>query len=203
MRRSKPSVDYKTLHLTGHRIIRSQSSENISQKQYSFAKLTSNQSKIFFKYWQIYYRTSINGFNHTNCIIYISSKHKLVLTSASDTASPSTLQSSQNVKIEDSAVTQLSTMFNNCSIKETNIVEENKFEGIQQVAAQIATISDDIDDHIDENPIEEICNSIEDLDVIIMKTENLRTQYRSKYQESLQEINTKKHMNQAMKKNQH
>ena len=76
-------------------------------------------------------------------------------------------------------------MFNNCSIKETNIVEENKFEGIQQVAAQIATISDDIDDHIDENPIEEICNSIEDLDVIIMKTENLRTQYRSKYQESL------------------
>ena len=74
-------------------------------------------------------------------------------------------------------------MFNNCSIKETNIVEENKFEGIQQVAAQIATISDDLDDHIDENPIEEICNSIEDLDVIIMKTENLRTQYRSKYQE--------------------
>ena len=56
------------------------------------------------------------------------------------------------------------------------MAEENKFEGIQQLAAQIATISDD-------NPIEDICGSIEDLDVIIMKTENLRTQYRSKHQE--------------------
>ena len=74
-------------------------------------------------------------------------------------------------------------MFNNCSIKESNIAEENKFEGIQQLAAQIATISDDIDDHIDENPIEDICSSIEDLDVIIVKTEKLRTQYRSKHQE--------------------
>ena len=74
-------------------------------------------------------------------------------------------------------------MFNNCSIKESNIAEENKFEGIHQLAAQIATISDDIDDHIDENPIEDICNSIEDLDVIIVKIESLRTQYRSKHQE--------------------
>ena len=74
-------------------------------------------------------------------------------------------------------------MFNNCSIKESNIAEENKFEGIHQLAAQIATISDDIDDHIDENPIEDICSSIEDLDVIIVKTQNLRTQYRSKHQE--------------------
>ena len=66
-------------------------------------------------------------------------------------------------------------MFNNCPIKESNIAEEKNFDGIQQLAAQIATISDDIDDHIDENPIEDICSSIEDLDVIIMKTENLRT----------------------------
>ena len=108
---------------------------------------------------------------------------KLILTSTSDTASPSTLQSFQNVKIEDSTLTQLSTMFNNCSIKESNIAEENKFEGIQQLAAQIATISDDIDDHIDENPIEDICSSIENLDVIIVKTENLRIQYRNKYHE--------------------
>ena len=108
---------------------------------------------------------------------------KLISTSASDTASPSTLQSSQNFKIKDSSLTQLSTMFNNCSIKESNIAEENKFEGIHQLAAQIATISDDIDDHIDENPIEDIWSSIGDLHVIIVKTENLRTQYRSKHQE--------------------
>ena len=68
-------------------------------------------------------------------------------------------------------------------MKEPNITEENTFEGIQQLAAQIATISDDLDDHIDENLIEDICSSIEDLDVIIMKTENLKTQYRSKHQE--------------------
>ena len=69
-------------------------------------------------------------------------------------------------------------MSKNCSIKESNIAEENKFDSIQQLAAQIATISDDIDHHIDENPIEDVCSSIEDLDVITMKTENLRTQYR-------------------------
>ena len=74
-------------------------------------------------------------------------------------------------------------MFNDCSIKELNIAEENKFEGIQQLAAQTAAISDNINDHIDENPIEDICSSIEDLNVIIMKTYYLRTQYRSKHQE--------------------
>ena len=74
-------------------------------------------------------------------------------------------------------------MFNDCSIKELNIAEENKFEGIQQLAAQTAAISDNINDHIDENPIEDICSSIEDLYIIIMKTENLRSQYRSKHQE--------------------
>ena len=64
-----------------------------------------------------------------------------------------------NVKIGDSILTQLSTLFNKSSIKESNIVEENNFECIQQLAAQIATISHGIDDHIDENPIEDICNS--------------------------------------------
>ena len=110
-------------------------------------------------------------FNHTNWIIYNSSKYQI---------RSSTLQTFQNLKIEESTVTQLSTMFNNYSIKESNIAEENTFKGIQQLAAQITTISDDYtDDHIGENPIEDVCSSIEDLDVIIMKTENLRTQYRS------------------------
>ena len=45
MRRSKPRVDYRSLHLTGQRVIKSQSSEDISQEQYSFLKLTSKQSK--------------------------------------------------------------------------------------------------------------------------------------------------------------
>ena len=183
MRRSKPRVDYKTLHLIGQRVIKSQSSESISQKQYSFLKLTSNQSKSL----------SSIGISNTEHLSTISitptasstslQNTKLIFTSAPDTALPSTLQSSENVKIEDSTLNQLSTMWNNCSIKESNTAEENKFEGIQQLAAQIATISDDIDDHIDENPTEDICSSTEDLDVIIVKTENLRNQYRSKHQE--------------------
>ena len=178
MRRRNPRVDYNTRHLTGYRVIKSQSSEDITQEQYSFLKLTSNQSKSFSSIG-----ISITKHLSTNSVTPTASSTslhdtKLVLTSAFDTASPSTLQSSQNVRTQDLTVTQLSTMSKNCSIKESNIAEENKFDSIQQLAAQIATISDDIDDHIDENPIEDVCSSIEDLDVITMKTENLRTQYR-------------------------
>ena len=185
MKRSKHRVDYKTLHLTEQRVIKSQLSEEISQEQYSFPKLTSNQSKslssIGISNTEHLSTTSITPTASSTSL----QNTKLILTSASDITSLSTLKSSQNVIIEDSTLTQLSTMFNNCSIKESNIAEENKFEGIHQLAAQIATISDDVDDHIDENPrhIEDICSSIEDLDVIIVKTENLRTQYRNKHQE--------------------
>ena len=183
MKRSKHRVDYKTLHLTEQRVIKSQLSEEISQEQYSFPKLTSNQSKslssIGISNTEHLSTTSITPTASSTSL----QNTKLILTSASDITSLSTLKSSQNVIIEDSTLTQLSTMFNNCSIKESNIAEENKFEGIHQLAAQIATISDDVDDHIDENPIEDICSSIEDLDVFIVKTENLRTQYRSKHQE--------------------
>ena len=183
MKRSKHRVDYKTLHLTEQRVIKSQLSEEISQEQYSFPKLTSNQSKslssIGISNTEHLSTTSITPTASSTSL----QNTKLILTSASDITSLSTLKSSQNVIIEDSTLTQLSTMFNNCSIKESNIAEENKFEGIHQLAAQIATISDDVDDRIDENPIEDICSSIEDLDVIIVKTENLRTQYRNKHQE--------------------
>ena len=175
MQRSKPKVDYKTLHSTGQRVVKSQLSEDLSQEQYSFPTVTPNQSKSLSSIG-----ISITGHRSTISITPTASSAsientKLVLTSASDTASPSTTQTSQNFKTKDSTVTQLSTMFNNCSIKESNIVEENKSEGIKQLPAQIATISDDIDDHIDGNPIEDIWSSFEDLDVVIMKTENLRT----------------------------
>ena len=176
MQRSKPRVDYKTLHSTGQRVIKSQSSEDISQEEYSFPKPTSNQSKslssIGISITEHLSRASIISTASSTSL----QNTKLVLTSASDTASPSTLQSSQKVKIEYSNVTQLSTMVNNCSIKESNVAEENKFEGIQQLAEQIATISDDIDDYIHENLIDNICSSIEDSNVIIMNTENVRTQ---------------------------
>ena len=178
MKRSKHRVDYKTRHLTEQRVIKSQLSEDISQEQYSFPKLTSNQSKSLSS-------IGISNTEHLSTTLITPTASstslqntKLILTSASDITSLSTLKSSQNVKIEDSTLTQLSTMFNNCSFKESNIAEENKFESVQQLAAQIATISDYIDD-----PIEDICSSIEDFDVIIVKTQKLRTQYRSKHQE--------------------
>ena len=158
MQRSRPRLDYKTLHLTGQRVIKSHSSEDISQEHDSFPKLTLNQSKSL---------SSIGIFNteHLSTISVTPTETstslqntKLIVTSAPNTTLPSTLESSRKVKTEDSALSQLSKMFNNFSIKESNIAEENKFEGIQQLAAQIATISDDNDDHIENKPIEDICS---------------------------------------------
>ena len=83
-------------------------------------------------------------------------------------------------KADDLIVTELSTLFDNCSIKELKI---NKSAVVQQVSAQITTTSYDINDFIDENLIEGISNSSEDLDVTIMKAENYRTQFRSEHQE--------------------
>ena len=83
-------------------------------------------------------------------------------------------------KADDLIVTELSTLFDNCSIKELKI---NKSAVIQQVSAQITNTSYDINDFIDENLIEGISNSSEDLDVTIMKAENYRTQFRSEHQE--------------------
>ena len=83
-------------------------------------------------------------------------------------------------KADDLIVTELSILFDNCSIKELKI---NKSAVIQQVSAQITTTSYDINDFIDENLIEGISNSSEDLDVTIMKAENYRTQFRSEHQE--------------------
>ena len=73
MWRSKPRVDYKTLHSTGQQVLKSQLSENLRTILISKANIDS--IKIFVKYWYNYHKTSINDFNHTNCIIYISPKH--------------------------------------------------------------------------------------------------------------------------------
>ena len=54
---------------------------------------------------------------------------------------------------------------------------------IQEVSAQTATISYVIDNFIDKTPIEEISNSVEDLDAATIRAKNCRTQFRSKYQE--------------------
>ena len=158
MQRSRPRLDYKTLHLTGQRVIKSHSSEDISQEHYSFPKLTLNQLKSLSSIG-IYNTEHLSTISVTPTETSISLQNtKLIVTSAPNTTLPSTLESSRKVKTEDSALSQLSKMFNNFSIKESNIAEENKFEGIQQLAAQIATISDDNDDHIENKPIEDICS---------------------------------------------
>ena len=52
-----------------------------------------------------------------------------------------------------------------------------------EVIHQLEIKIDHIDDNIDENPIEDIWSSIEDLDTVIVKRESFRTQYKGKYQQ--------------------
>ena len=72
-----------------------------------------------------------------------------------------------------------------------------------EVIHQLETKIDHIDDNIDENPIEDIWSSIEDLDAVIVKRESFRTQYKSKYQQikiTLEIQYKKKHLKESMKK---
>ena len=70
-------------------------------------------------------------------------------------------------KAENLIVTELSKLFDKCSIKELK-VNDNKSAVIQQVSAQIATISYDKKEFIDETPADKIGNSLEDLDDTII-----------------------------------
>ena len=52
-----------------------------------------------------------------------------------------------------------------------------------KMISQLQALSDDIDDYIDENPSNEICESLSDLDFVIRKMEEMRSIYRSKHKE--------------------
>ena len=52
-----------------------------------------------------------------------------------------------------------------------------------QLASQAAALSDDIDDFMDENSIDDAAGSIVELDSIISQVEKLRSMYRAKHKE--------------------
>ena len=93
---------------------------------------------------------------------------------------------------------ELSTLFENCSLKESKR-KDNKSAVIQQVSDQNVPISYNIDNFVDKTPIEEISSSIEDLDAAIIKTKNYRTQFKSKDQELHWAMNMKKDIRQTSK----
>ena len=53
----------------------------------------------------------------------------------------------------------------------------------QKLYIQIQSLADDIDDFIEENSIEEIEDSMSDLDLVIKRIEEMRSQYRAKHKE--------------------
>lgn len=78
------------------------------------------------------------------------------------------------------SVRELSTLFSK-SCSEFKMKDKKNVH--LQLSTEESTISEDINDFIDENPIEISCDSIEDIDEIISKTEKIRSYYRSKHKE--------------------
>ena len=75
------------------------------------------------------------------------------------------------------------------SVAAREATERTKMEQLEammnQLSIQEATVADDIDDFLEENPVEDARNSLEDLDAIIKRTEELRSEYRWKHKELL------------------
>ena len=74
--------------------------------------------------------------------------------------------------------TELSNLFDSFNIDDCKVITTIMAEKIQTLKLQLETISDDIDDFMDENPIEHLCTAIEDLDINISRIEQLRSKYR-------------------------
>ena len=78
----------------------------------------------------------------------------------------------------------LSHLLENFTIGDTEMTQVKPDQVmINQLTTQEATVSEDVDDFLDENPNDEIGNTIGDLDAIVKKTEELRSRYRSKHKE--------------------
>ena len=185
MLRDRSRVDYKMLRLIGERKFKSKSNEELNQSySLSSVNLLSNQvnslSNISVSVTQRSLSSSfISSQSRTSADINQTSTH-LGIPNPEKTGS--SLHHHATSKADDLIVNKLSKIFDNCSIKELKM-NEDELAVIQQVSAQTAVISYDIDDFIDETPIKEISNSIEDLDATIIKADNYRNQFRSKHQE--------------------
>ena len=92
------------------------------------------------------------------------------------------LDQSNQLEESETAITELSDLLSNCSLYESKITDSN--EGIfNKLTIEESPIYDDMNDFLDENSIEDVQESFEDLDDIINKTEKFRAIYRSKHKE--------------------
>ena len=64
-------------------------------------------------------------------------------------------------------------------VSEKEMAEEQRTMEVNRLIAEAATISEDIDDFLDENEVDEIGGSIDDYDMINKDIESLRSTYRS------------------------
>ena len=55
---------------------------------------------------------------------------------------------------------------------------------VQVLKSQVEAMVDDIEDFLDENPVKEIGNVVEDYDLVLTKIEELRSLYRQKISQS-------------------
>ena len=81
-------------------------------------------------------------------------------------------------KVTSDNVEELSELLDNISIEDF----------MDKVLVEESTLSDDIVDFIDENLVEDLIGSTEELDVAILKVENLRTKYRKVHKELEQQL---------------
>ena len=78
-------------------------------------------------------------------------------------------------------IVELLSLLDNCSIEDSTMSKANSM--MNQLLVEESVIAEDITDHIDENPVQDLCDSIEDLDVSVNKMEELRSRYRGKHKE--------------------
>ena len=61
--------------------------------------------------------------------------------------------------------------------------EDTHVDNQKKMLLHLNSIADDIDDFMDENPIVEVEDSMSDLDLLVKRMEDMRSQYRSRYKE--------------------
>ena len=119
--------------------------------------------------------------------------HSFIHTPDSDSAPFLSLNSSFGTDTEDLEVTAvvvdveevevLSESAEVEAVHEVQAAEALKMTDVNELVAEEATISEDIDDFLDENIVKEIGNAVEDFDRINHRVEDLRSAYRGKHKQ--------------------
>ena len=172
------TFDYKLLHTTGERkeVIRTRPTEASSNPIHEAGSLSEAESSDLVRTSTPTHTTAsfdfgVNEFSGEDSVTLASVTSQLESLTLSSGEETSTLYCSTVVKLTDSTVVE-------------------KMTDTQDPAIQEGSIADDIDDFIDENPLDDIKSSIPDLDTAINSVENLRSLYRNKHKESVDHVGT-------------